>query len=62
MPWQAQVGPSIEICEIRLPGGAHAWRKKPYLSLPAVLEDLSKILILDEKLPFRFFGHSQGLI
>jgi hypothetical protein len=43
-------------------GGAHAWRKKPYLSLLAVLEDLSKILILDEKLPFRFFGHSQGLI
>jgi surfactin synthase thioesterase subunit len=62
MPWQAALNPAIEVCAIQLPGRGARLGQKPYLSMQALVEDLVRVLALDEPLPYAFFGHSLGAL
>lgn len=59
-PWQNLVNPQIEICAIQLPGRGMRFHEPCIDSLPAVVEQLARVIESKDKMPFVFFGHSMG--
>jgi medium-chain acyl-[acyl-carrier-protein] hydrolase len=61
-PWQAELGPDIEVCAVQLPGRASRLSELPLTSLPELIETLANIVAREAGLPFAFFGHSMGAL
>ena len=59
-PWQAMLGPDIEVCAVQLPGRGNRFFETHYDSLSKLIEDLAYVISQDDVLPFAFFGHSLG--
>jgi surfactin synthase thioesterase subunit len=59
-PWQAILGPEIDVCAVQLPGRGARMAETPYTDLALLIKDLAQVIAADSKLPFAFFGHSLG--
>lgn len=60
LPWQAALGPAIEVCAVQLPGRGPRLAEPPIRSLPLLVETLAHLVPQQDDLPFAFFGHSLG--
>jgi medium-chain acyl-[acyl-carrier-protein] hydrolase len=62
LPWQSELGPTIEVCAVQLPGRAGRIAESPFTSMQQIVEILSDIIASDAALPFALFGHSMGAL
>jgi medium-chain acyl-[acyl-carrier-protein] hydrolase len=60
LPWQAELGPHIEVCAIQLPGRAGRYSEKPFTDISELSETVARVIGANSDLPFAFFGHSLG--
>ncbi|MBA2654798.1 MAG: polyketide synthase dehydratase domain-containing protein [Gammaproteobacteria bacterium] len=58
--WQEQLGDTIEVCPIQLPGREERMGEAPLNDLMKVVNILTEQLQQELDLPFAFFGHSFG--
>jgi surfactin synthase thioesterase subunit len=58
--WSDHLPSTVQVIPVELPGRGPRLQEPPYVSMPALIEDLSGVIwpILDR--PFVFFGHSMG--
>ncbi|MET3129876.1 surfactin synthase thioesterase subunit [Oxalobacteraceae bacterium GrIS 1.11] len=61
-PWQALLGPAIQICAIELPGRGTRFLEAPPSSMEAVVSAVAQAIARQDELPFAFFGHSLGAL
>jgi surfactin synthase thioesterase subunit len=63
VPWQAALGPDVEICAIELPGRSTRVQETAFTAMDALIRELGRaVLALQPRLPFAFFGHSLGAL
>lgn len=62
MPWQADLGPNIDVCAIQLPGRGMRMLEPAWTSLPAVVDAVVDAIVQDNPGKFAFFGHSLGTV
>jgi surfactin synthase thioesterase subunit len=65
LPWQAELGPDIEVCPIQLPGRGMRLLEEPYTSFRQLVTMIGQILANEcqqDRRPFAFFGHSLGAV
>lgn len=60
LPWQEQLGPSVELVAVQLPGRGSRMSEAPMSSLPALVEQIAARIQFPDRLPFVFYGHSLG--
>jgi medium-chain acyl-[acyl-carrier-protein] hydrolase len=60
LPWQAAMGPEIEVCAVQLPGRGARLVEPPYTSMTELVAALGQVILSNNELPFVFFGHSLG--
>jgi medium-chain acyl-[acyl-carrier-protein] hydrolase len=61
-PWQAALGPQVEVCALQLPGRGGRMAETPLRSLPEVVRQIAAVVAEHDDLPFTFFGHSLGAL
>jgi medium-chain acyl-[acyl-carrier-protein] hydrolase len=62
LPWQAALGPTVEVCAVQLPGRGARVAEPPISSLHQIIGTLAHIIASDTALPFALFGHSMGAL
>jgi medium-chain acyl-[acyl-carrier-protein] hydrolase len=62
LPWQAELGPDVEVCAIQLPGRGMRLLEQPYRTMEPLVEDITQSIANDSHIPFAFFGHSMGAL
>jgi surfactin synthase thioesterase subunit len=62
MPWQAILGPAIEVCGVQLPGRGDRLDEAPIRAFPELIPILGRVLAEQSPMPFAFFGHSLGAV
>lgn len=60
--WQADLGPEIQVCAVRLPGRGSRFCEAPYTSLAAPVPVIAAEVTADRSTPFWFLGHSMGAL
>lgn len=60
LPWQAHLGPQIELCAIQPPARGARLLEPPLDTMPALLDALLPAITPKLDRPFAFFGHSLG--
>jgi medium-chain acyl-[acyl-carrier-protein] hydrolase len=60
--WADFLPSSVQVIAVELPGRGARLRERPFVSLPALIDELKEVIrpLLDK--PFVFFGHSMGAI
>ncbi|HEV2765620.1 MAG TPA: alpha/beta fold hydrolase [Pyrinomonadaceae bacterium] len=58
--WQAGLPSEIEVCPVQLPGRGSRLKEQGFTSLPALTEELKRVIRPHLDKPFAFFGHSMG--
>jgi surfactin synthase thioesterase subunit len=58
--WQNSFAPDIEVCAIQLPGRGRRFCEAALSSWEPLLDELCRLFIKPQSLPFAFFGHSMG--
>lgn len=58
--WQAALDPDIEVCALQLPGRGARLGEPPERCIDALVAPLARVIAMDDRLPFAFFGHSLG--
>jgi medium-chain acyl-[acyl-carrier-protein] hydrolase len=61
-PWQALLGPDIQLCAIELPGRGTRFHETPMSRLQDVVEGVAEAVSIQDPVPFAFFGHSLGAL
>jgi surfactin synthase thioesterase subunit len=61
-PWQAALGPQIEVCAIQLPGRGARMIEPTYRNMQELVPVVAKVIASQNNMPFAFFGHSLGAI
>lgn len=61
-PWQCELGPSIQIEPIRLPGREARLLEPPLRSVPELCEAIAREIVQAIHGPFVFFGYSFGAL
>lgn len=61
-PWQAELGPDIEVCAIQLPGRGARFHEAPLSDLQQVVAQVAAAIAPLCDRPFAFFGHSLGAL
>lgn len=59
-PWQARLGPQVEVCPVVLPGREARWREPPCTSMDELIAVIMRQLRRRIDRPFALFGHSLG--
>jgi surfactin synthase thioesterase subunit len=60
VPWQAALGPEIEVCAVQLPGRGARFGERAFTALPELIVAMASALRPATGMPFAFFGHSLG--
>jgi medium-chain acyl-[acyl-carrier-protein] hydrolase len=60
--WAEFLPPTVQVISVELPGRGARLREPPFVSLPALIDELKEVIwpLLDK--PYVFFGHSMGAI
>jgi medium-chain acyl-[acyl-carrier-protein] hydrolase len=60
--WDDFLPSTVQVIPVELPGRGARLRDSPFVSVPALIDDLSEVIrpLLDR--PFVFFGHSMGAV
>ena len=62
LPWQAALGPQVEVRAVQLPGRAMRFHERSYREFDALAAELVAMLERHADLPFVLFGHSLGAL
>ena len=60
--WQAALGPGIEVRAVQLPGRGMRMHEAPLTSMQDLVVAFVQELLVQNGLPFAFFGHSMGAL
>ena len=60
--WEEYLPPAVELIPVELPGRLQRLREPAFVSMPDLVESLTKIMTPLVDKPFAFFGHSMGAI
>jgi len=60
--WRKFLPATVQVIPVELPGRGARLKETPFLSLPALIEDLSEVILPLLDAPFVFFGHSMGAV
>ncbi|MCP5016351.1 MAG: thioesterase [Ketobacter sp.] len=62
LPWQARLGPSVEVRPVQLPGRAQRFHEPSRREFRPLCDELAKMVQRYEDLPVALFGHSLGAL
>lgn len=60
--WAGLLPPTVQVIPVELPGRGARLKEPPYVSMPALINDLGDAMAPLLDTPFAFFGHSMGAI
>ncbi|HEY1353970.1 MAG TPA: thioesterase domain-containing protein [Ktedonobacteraceae bacterium] len=60
--WSKNLPAQIEVCPVQFPGRENRLWEEPFAHLPALVEQLSAVLLPYLQMPYAFFGHSMGAL
>jgi surfactin synthase thioesterase subunit len=59
--WQSELGASIEVCAVQLPGRGSRFGEAPVVDMQQLVHAIATVVAqCNDGLPFSFFGHSLG--
>ncbi len=62
LPWQAALGPQVEVRAVQLPGRAKRFHERSRRAFEPLCDELLEVVQLHADLPFALFGHSLGAL
>ena len=60
--WGEILPVTVQVIPVELPGRGARLKEAPFVSLPALIGDLSEVILPLLDMPFVFFGHSMGAV
>lgn len=60
--WREILPSTVQVIPVELPGKGARLKETPFVSLPALIDDLSGVILPLLDTPFVFFGHSMGAV